>query len=134
MPGYALCVLFQQSRRFDDYVLFQLDGEDRDGAEVPRSGAMVELSHSPIVLDSDRGPALIIDRVLPTRFEDPSVWIQLVTSDLIPGTRTEDVRREPKVAWNTSRSSDGQCENFHPQGDLDPYPVNDALRRLHPRS
>ncbi|CUW04856.1 putative protein without homology [Propionibacterium freudenreichii subsp. shermanii] len=30
--------------------------------------------------------------------------------------------------------ADGECENFHPQGDLDPYPATDTLNPLHPRS
>jgi hypothetical protein len=37
--------------------------------------------------------------------------------------------------WSTSRSFEMvSVKNFHPPGDLDPYPDTDALNRPHPRS
>src|SRR5690606_31398921 len=40
-----------------------------------------------------------------------------------------------KVVWGTSRSFGMvSVKSFHPPGDLDPYPANDELSPLHPRS
>lgn len=115
VKGFAMRVLFRRGRRFDDYVLLQPDVENLDGLEAPPGGDFRVLSCSPIVPPSDRGPVLLVDRVLPARFEEPARWVKFATSDLIAGTYTEDPRRDPMPDdefWPLIGLLDGQIDDL----------------------
>jgi hypothetical protein len=74
--------------------VFLPDPAERSWIGAPTGGEIRVLTETPIFV-ADRGPALVIDRVLPVRYDDPTVWIDRAVSDYIPGIRTEKPRRTP---------------------------------------
>lgn len=92
--GEAIRVIRRRGRRFDDCVVFLPDPAQRSWIGAPTGGEIRVLTETPIFA-ADRGPALVVDRVLPVRYDDPAVWIDHAVSDCIPGIRTEKPRRTP---------------------------------------
>lgn len=82
-PGFAVRVLFHRGRRYADDIVFQPDPTDWFGMGAPVGGEVRILSREPIVAPPV-GPALIIDRVVPSTFDDPRQWVDAATSGLIP--------------------------------------------------
>lgn len=80
--GCALRVLFRTGRKYEDLVLFQRGPDDMDGVGAPAGGEFKVLSASKFLIPSETGPVVVLDRVLPTRFEDPIAWVDAVTADI----------------------------------------------------
>jgi hypothetical protein len=76
-------------------ILFELDPDDRSDLEAPPGGEVRVLSVTPLVPEAETGPVLVIDRILPHKFDDPQVWVEIALSDVIPGTITEDFQAAP---------------------------------------
>ncbi|GAB3599108.1 DUF4240 domain-containing protein [Microbacterium tumbae] len=82
-------VLFRSGQEFDDLVLYGRS-EDDDFGYYNTTGEAVVLAKSQVPVEADTGPVVVIDRILPTRFDDPLGWVDTVTSDVILEVPAED--------------------------------------------
>lgn len=93
--GFAVRALCRIGRKYIEVIYVEADPDDLSDMEAPPGGEVRVLSVTPLVLEAETGPVLVIDRILPHRFDRPAAWIDRVLADVIPGEVTEDRQSAP---------------------------------------
>ncbi|QTV79402.1 hypothetical protein [Microbacterium sp. NIBRBAC000506063] len=94
--GWTERVVFRTGRRFYETLRYQPSPDE--GIDVSEAvGEAVVVSVTPFDIESEQGPVIVSDRVLPGRPNDPQKWIDSVIASAIPKKRKRKAGSSPPM-------------------------------------